>query len=318
MITVELGGDALASVRFALSPLMEIGTVLNQGRGPARHREGWLASAQDTMARRRLVLMACFMSQYHGYVPDFLNPEPAAYDPDLHGELHAVASTPAERVAAEMAGWVERIRRAGPRAEARARPVLDALHRGEDFFAAAVADELAQYWRHGFARRWPGVQRRLDADIERRSRAAGRDGLGTVLRRLHPDILWADQRLRIRSRNEGTIHESRGLVLMPSTYAWHAGVGVDPLGVRTVHVVYPAMAVPASAPALGDVLGHTRAALLGDLDVPRTTTDLARRHHLSPSTVSYHLGRLSKAGLVDRERAGQRVRYRRSLSNVVE
>jgi len=69
---------------------------------------------------------------------------------------------------------------------------------------------------------------------------------------------------------------------------------------------------PTRVPGSTDVLGARRAALLGDLDVPRTTTELAARHLLSPATVSYHLGRMRAAGLVARRPDGHAVRYERT------
>lgn len=60
-------------------------------------------------------------------------------------------------------------------------------------------------------------------------------------------------------------------------------------------------------PLLGSVLGHSRSTLLAGLDLPRTTSQLANRHHLSPSTISYHLSHPLRAGLVTRAREGSRV-----------
>ncbi|MFE1785495.1 ArsR/SmtB family transcription factor [Streptomyces sp. NPDC059506] len=63
---------------------------------------------------------------------------------------------------------------------------------------------------------------------------------------------------------------------------------------------------------LGNVLGHTRTALPAGLAQPRTTTELAALRHLSPSTVSYHLALLHRAGLATRTRSGSSVYHRRS------
>ncbi|MEU3216309.1 helix-turn-helix domain-containing protein [Streptomyces sp. NPDC006971] len=65
-------------------------------------------------------------------------------------------------------------------------------------------------------------------------------------------------------------------------------------------------------PAMGRLLGQSRAALLNDLDAARTTGELAARNNLAPATVSYHLGVLHRSGLVLRERDRHVVRYRRS------
>ncbi|WP_433273781.1 helix-turn-helix domain-containing protein [Actinosynnema sp. CS-041913] len=310
MITVELSATALAATRFGLSPLMEIGTVLNQWHPQARRGARWAHAARDTVVRHDLRLLAGFLGQHRGYVPDFLNPLPAGYDADVDRELHEVATTPPEQVAAELAAWVRGKRGTGPQSARHARPVLECLHHGEEVFAQRLADELALFWAHFLAPRWPTVHRRLEADVDRRAKAAARDGLGALLGGLDRTTRWHDGALHVTRPFHRTVRETTGLLLLPSTLAGHVGVGIDPLGVRPVHLVYPATATP-STRHLGDVLGHTRTALLQDLDVPRTTAELARRHHLAPSTVSYHLGRLHRAGMVQRTRTANTVRYHR-------
>jgi DNA-binding transcriptional ArsR family regulator len=86
-----------------------------------------------------------------------------------------------------------------------------------------------------------------------------------------------------------------------------------------VNLIYPARRHPdAHTPAResvdpwADVLGRSRVSLLADLATPRTTTELAERHGMSASTVSYHLSRLHRAGLVLRKRQGKHVLYRRT------
>ncbi|MEU4806548.1 ArsR family transcriptional regulator [Actinosynnema sp. NPDC023587] len=302
MITIELSATALASARFGLSPLMEIGTVLNQWQ---EHRDArWARAARDTVVRHDLRLLAGFL-EHRGYVPDFLNPLPSGYDANVEEELHAVATAAPEQVAAEVAGWVRGRRGTDPRP----RPVLDLLESGEDRFAHRVADELARFWADFLSPRWSAVHRRLEADVDRRARIAAREGLGAVLGGLHAGTRWEDGVLRVCRPFDRAVREDAGLLLMPSTLAGHVGVGVDPLGVRPVHLVYPALM---SGHDLAEVLGHTRNTLLLDLETPRTTTELAGRHHLAPSTVSYHLGRLHRAGMVTRSRSGTAVRYRRS------
>jgi DNA-binding transcriptional ArsR family regulator len=82
-------------------------------------------------------------------------------------------------------------------------------------------------------------------------------------------------------------------------------------------VIYPARGIadlwlaPDRRPseALGDLLGRTRAELLLALAEPATTSGLARRHALSASVVSSHLGSLRRAGLASAHRSGREVWY---------
>ncbi|MFF9218920.1 ArsR/SmtB family transcription factor [Streptomyces viridosporus] len=60
------------------------------------------------------------------------------------------------------------------------------------------------------------------------------------------------------------------------------------------------------------LFGPTRAGLLAALTQPTSTTQLAARHFLGSTTVSYHLGALHRAGLVIRARSGRPVLYRRT------
>jgi DNA-binding transcriptional ArsR family regulator len=64
--------------------------------------------------------------------------------------------------------------------------------------------------------------------------------------------------------------------------------------------------------ALGRLLGRSRAAVLGGLDEPASTTWLAHRHALALGTASEHLAVLRDAGLVVGERHRHEIRYRRT------
>lgn len=110
----------------------------------------------------------------------------------------------------------------------------------------------------------------------------------------------------------------RGLLLVPSIFAHKptppANASEPPM------VVYPSRGIatlwattPVNTPqALTELLGSTRATLLSLLDDPLSTTELARRLHVTPSAVSQHLRVLRANGLLIRARAGRQVLYRRS------
>ena len=53
--------------------------------------------------------------------------------------------------------------------------------------------------------------------------------------------------------------------------------------------------------------------ILESLDVPRSTTSLARSFGLSISTVSEHLSVMASSGLLESRRDGQRVLYWRTV-----
>ncbi len=71
---------------------------------------------------------------------------------------------------------------------------------------------------------------------------------------------------------------------------------------------------PQMGEPLRAALGRGRASVLKSLVVPSTTTELARVLGASPGSVSQHLSRLRRAGLVEPHRVGRRVYYRLSSS----
>jgi DNA-binding transcriptional ArsR family regulator len=60
------------------------------------------------------------------------------------------------------------------------------------------------------------------------------------------------------------------------------------------------------------LVGRSRATILAQLDVPRSTTSLATRLELSAGTVSEHLAVLTQARLLTARRDGRRVLYART------
>jgi DNA-binding transcriptional ArsR family regulator len=310
---MRLGGVAAAGVRFAVSPLMEVAAALVLLRRPqaVNRNRVWVARATQGLATTPLL---AGLNDTTGYVPDFLSPEPAAYDPDLAAELHQVATTPTERVRDEFTAAL----RGRPANGLPARPlpasVRAGLDRGERDFCQTVADELHEYWRRAIAPAWPDIRRRLEEDIEERARLTARLGSAAMWSALHPRVRWHNAVVTIAGPHDVDVRWGRTVILTPSAIINDLAVGVDPCGRRDTFLVYPATVGP---PSVGEsplcaVLGRTRTTILRSLDHGRTTSELATLHRLSPATVSYHLTALHRAGLVTRERAGRTVRYRSS------
>ncbi len=117
-------------------------------------------------------------------------------------------------------------------------------------------------------------------------------------------------RLTLRSHERRTLYEE-GIVLLPSDFAWpDLGVMLDPPWQPTI--IYPARGIgrlwragSTASPALGRLVGTTRAASLIALAEPASTTALAARCRLPASTVSEHLGVLRANGLVATVRTGR-------------
>jgi DNA-binding transcriptional ArsR family regulator len=156
------------------------------------------------------------------------------------------------------------------------------------------------------------LRRVLDEDIRHRAARAARVGFGEILADLHPTLCWDGTRMTKQTAYDLTVEPVPGLVLAPSVFLpWPAVWNGSP---EQVLLGYPARGRGGvwSAPSpLSDVpaLSVRRAALLTDLATPRSTSELATRHHLSPATVSYHLNRLCSDGLVTRRPDGHSVLY---------
>ena len=159
-----------------------------------------------------------------------------------------------------------------------------------------------------------------DADAAHHMNALATDGLAATLPGMHPDLALTGDAIEVRGlggRRRPTA-AGRGLWLVPCVFRWpDVLVGSDQpegaclgYGARGAGLLWDDASAP--APSLASLVGRSRATILAELDVPRTTTLLAGRVDLSPPTVSAHLSVLMGSGLLTSQRAGRRVLYRRT------
>jgi DNA-binding transcriptional ArsR family regulator len=313
---LQLGIADAARIRFAISPLFETVTSLwllhdhkptNPVTAPWRCRVGGALTGAD----RRLLLD---LAPPDSCIPDYFTPAPTAMRPEFTDELALVRRTPAAHVHADLhKSYGEHAPQAYQRwYEPEVAPLL-----------AEATGALGRYWHAAIAPHWPRMREILEADVLYRTRQLAEHGLMGLLSGLHPRLAFDGAAIHVATSCERTIYgdAERGLVLMPSVFIWPlVTVTVGPA--TTTVVSYPARgagevwAEPATALerefGLGRLLGEGRARLLADLADHRATEDLARRHGMSPSTVSYHLSVLRDAGLLHRGRTGRRVLYRRT------
>lgn len=330
MISLAVNADRLTRSRFALSRLAELGNGLEVLAHPERapYAQGWVTATRRRLDLADLAVLFALVEHASWYVPDFLVPIPGRYEPTLREELDAVAAMPAAlvRYQLEMAFRIgspppDALVRSGapagrdPRAPLPA-VVADVLAAGEAALTACVAEQLARCWRRVLAASWPTVRRILDDDVRHQAALASRVGFGEIVGNLHPKLTWDGSRVTLRLPVDVSLDGAPGLVLTPSVFLPRPALWLGTPG--QVMIGYPARgrgqvwsAPPESADA-ADFLGPRRAALLADLAAPRSTTDLATRHGMSPPTVSYHLSRLRRAGLVARRQAGHSVLYQRT------
>ncbi|MFF7178100.1 DUF5937 family protein [Streptomyces sp. NPDC008121] len=300
-VGIRFTAEAVAKVRFALSPLGEtvlaLRILLGTG-GHAVHRP-WARRARPTLADERdLPLLRALIA---GPMPSFLFPVPAERLPSAEAEL--------ERLRATEEGFFRREYGAvlGLSAEETPEP-------------AAVLPRLAEALRRChdalIAPQWERMRAVLEADLGRRALTLVDGGVQALFAELHPDIAWDGDQLVVHGRRTGhpahTVDtRGHGLVLLPSVFNW-PHVGVDKAPVAAASIRYPAVGVgllweapPPTLAGLAPVLGRTRTALLTALAEPLTTPALAGRLGITPSAVSQHLGALRGAGLVSTQRSGR-------------
>ncbi|WP_126644015.1 ArsR/SmtB family transcription factor [Embleya hyalina] len=199
------------------------------------------------------------------------------------------------------------------------RPLLD----DPAGFVTAYRCLVAAAWA-AFAPLWRDADALMGRETERIGLAAVTGGLDGLLAGLGGHIRYEENILKLPHPCPGHLGElgSRPLVLMPLASGYTAGMygadrtdalwiayAVPGLGRITGHPGRPGHGGPkAGGDGLSLVLGPVRAEILRSL--PRTPTVGELAHHLQVgvSTATYHCQHLEAAGLLRRERHGQRVR----------
>jgi hypothetical protein len=310
MIRVPMTASSLATSRFAASPLSEAVDGLRALSDPAAngHLRAWVRWARPRIRTLDLSLLDGLV-RTGGYVPDFLTPPPS--ERTLDAELAEIRATPGDRVRAELD-----LAYRGRPLPARVRI---ALADGEQAFLEQVTAALRQYWDAVLDPWWPTIRTLLEDDIGYRARMMARHGAATALTQLHSSLRWDDSCLEIaRSATFDADWADHGVVFSPTLFGGpHLYLSLQPW-IQPV-IYYPVRNVingralrPYDAHhGSAEVLGRTRSEILSQLERPRSTSELAVCLGLAPSTVSYHLGILYRAGLVDRTREGKEVLYAR-------
>ncbi|MFH8725096.1 ArsR/SmtB family transcription factor [Streptomyces termitum] len=309
-----------------------LGVLRHRGRHPAAHAREWHARARRALPPGRLALLEALVPVDHSYIPDFLTPVPRPGE-SLPEVVARIAATPGEEVDYQLdiairgrrvwpqvlalhpsAAVYERWRR--PMPPALAAPARD----GGAAVAAAAAEAMAVLFEAVLEPDWPRVRAVLDADIGNRADRMAAHGAAAVLDDLGERMRWTGTELVLERAYSGVIDwADEGVLFVPTTthvgpvlfaaeyphtpVLFYRARGIGALGERP--------ASPAE-PALTGLVGVTRAALLTTLETPASTVELSLRTGWSSATVSYHLGILLRAGLVDRHRRGRVVRYART------
>lgn len=299
MIRVHLTAQDLLRTRFAShpAPLIELGHAL-----AALHRRdlalaSWRRQAAAGFPRAARPLLELIPASATG--PMFLDPVSTS----LAEGLDLVQQAPARLVTAEL----QRV--SGPR---RPPPWMQMLaERDTETWRDLDRTLRLAYW-HLLGSSWARVWSGFRAELSWRGRLIAEHGVAAALSALHPAISWSGTVLQIATPRELDFYPGgAGITLLPSLlWTGRPMVGHHPDG-STV-IVYPALTpLPlideAPSDPVGELLGHTRAAVLNLTRRERTTTELATELGVSAATVSGHTRRLREAGLIVTARAGKAV-----------
>ncbi|WP_255945820.1 ArsR/SmtB family transcription factor [Streptomyces odontomachi] len=193
---------------------------------------------------------------------------------------------------------------------------LGPLAEGEAPAVTLLQETLRQYHQLVLAPYWERIRTLVDVERMTLARVMVTRGVDGLLGSLWPLLRWRRPVLEMDYPHERDVYlAGRGLLLVPSVFCWHSPVTFCDSGLRPV-LVYPVGKEPGwqeepgcdnALHGLRRLLGATRAAVLRAAEDGCTTTELARRAGVSPSTASQHATVLREARLLAATRSGNQM-----------
>jgi DNA-binding transcriptional ArsR family regulator len=313
VITLGFGADTLAATRLSVSPAMEAVTWVKLTATARRHPVfGDPGPAARGALRHPDVALIADLIPPEGatYFPDLLTPKPTggSWKSIIADQIAEIESTTTSTIEQQVYATI---------AAHWGRPVSHRIRRLVESgqLARRLASGIAHFWKETLNDDWSALQAILDGDINERAKSIAAHGIGHVLGDLHPRIGWTRDILTIDTPYHHHIDlAGHGFVLAPTILSWpETLIQIDDTAQMTLY--YPANQIGNGSrrpTELSQVIGDMRAKLLSDLGTPRSTAELAARHRVSASTVSYHLAALHRANLVSKHRDGRHVLYQRT------
>ena len=317
---ISLSAEDLTRVRFTISPLWETVTSVRALQLGTRMHRPWITDAttrilasRDERKQDHLRLLTTLIRPT-GYIADSLTPTPLRQD-TFEAGLAAVGA-----VAPEL--WVRDLDYlfATGLEEGRMKAVR-AIRDDPESEIPRIVDALRWYWETAVEPFWPRLRGMLLADLDYRLALLAEHGIHQVFNTLHPNVRLTPDGIEVTANCDGSHHASpgNGLILIPSAFVWPRTLvlDVDPFvptltyAPRGVGRLWENTREVKDSP-VAQLLGHTRAQILAQLDLPMTTTQLACVLDLAAGTINGHLKVMAASGLTDTIRAGREVFYRRA------
>ncbi|MGY1440010.1 ArsR/SmtB family transcription factor [Streptomyces reniochalinae] len=309
MLRVYFTSEDLARVRVASGPdyLWEISNsvqTLQRADGTREFGE-WRRWARPRLPESSRLLTPLLPPQ--GCSPDFLTPTYGDRE-SLQAAVDTLVRTPRPRLRADLTR-VAATRRLPGWTTALADGDGAALHR--------LGQVLGAYHRQVMAPFWQRVRAHIDADRVLRVHGLLDGAVDGLLAGLGPRFRWRPPVLEADYPVEHDLWlNGRGLLLQPSFFCWPTPVTLTDGALPPV-LVYPIdherdwsrpqpSARPDTDAALGQLIGHTRAAVLSAARTGASTVELARLLGVTHPAVSQHVKVLRAAGLVTTARRAGR------------
>ena len=309
VVRYELAGPDLADVRFAISPMNELVLSLRTWRQPGWYPAHlpWLRmvdAIRDQLDGE--VLLALTSTELS--TPDFLVPRPTSPLTRIEDQFDLVSRTDTAVISREL------------RALHGDSPLPAALRGTMRSVRQRIIAALRQYWELCFAPHWPRMRTLLEADVMYRARETAQYGIGRMLSGLESNVVFADNAVSILLKKAAYTRSTSGtgLTLVPSLFCRWGSAPSFPTEAPMIHYGVRGLGTlwqvdkPASPAAIIALVGRVRADLLSRLGEPASSTELAVTLQVSTSAVNQHLRALRAAGLLNADRYGRAVLYRRS------
>jgi hypothetical protein len=294
---VDLSRTVVRSTPTALVELAEAGKRVARPTDP-NHLVAWKAR---TLAALHPVMHPYLdLCRVPRWVPDFLTPPtPAA---DLAAGVEQILATPAATLRAELQ----------PRIDTGDLPSRVAnLASGETEALQRLGAAMVAFHKIAVAPYWSDITAAVQADRAARGSTIVNHGIDRVLGTLSPYLRWNLSTLSYECPGGSDLDiepAGRGVTLVPSYLSAQPSF----LDVADAPIVlsYPIQRTQSDLTTrtpLADLLGRTRAAVLGAITTGLSTTEVAHAVGISPGSASHHTAILRSAGLITTHRTGPAV-----------
>ncbi len=307
MIRINVSTDDVVATRFAVNSVWETAASLTCLAKPRKHvlhaRLRQCVPVHPDFDLDLLLELTGFMR----WIPDVLGPIPSGTAHNPPAQFAGILDTDPEVLENDL----RTIRDLLPGSRSAAM--------GPEQYVEAVATAMTGYWRAVLEPLWERVIGLDEADIAHHHATLAEAGIAVAIHELHDELSYHAGAICVDlpKLDQEITAGGRGIWLVPSVFRW-PWLSVNFESPEPI-VSYAARgsALVWERPSrerlsLVGLIGRSRASILELLDLPRTTTWLARRLGLAPGTVSGHLSVMAASGLLDARRNGRQVLYSRT------